>query len=141
MGFVTARRAVLLVPSPPAWSVNDTLHPHVAITDGADIDGYRKDSLILVSLSSVKPDGRHDTTCVLPAGCHAAIRVESFARYDKTQFVPSAHIQEGIVSGRFIARDPIQDDWCRLLEDGILASDKTPLYLKKIYAEIVGIKL
>lgn len=141
MGFVAARRAVLLVPSPPAWAVKDILHPYVAITDGADIDGYPKDSLILVSLSSVKPDRRHATTCVLPAGCHAAIPLESFARYDKTQFVASAHIQQGIARGRFIARDPLDDGLCRLLEDGILASDKTPLFLKKIYAEIVGIKL
>lgn len=141
MPFVSARRAVLLVPSPPEWAVKDTLHPHVAITDGADIEGHAKNSLLIVSLSSVKPNSRHDKACVLPAGCHAAVPLDSFARYDKTQFVSSVHIQQGIMSGRFVPRDPLDDDLCLLLENGLLASDRTPLYLKKIYAEIVGIRL
>lgn len=68
--------ATLLIPSGAGR------HLFVVLNDPVVLEGYgRQGCVVLVNLSTVRPEIPHDTTCVLPAGCHPFVVAESYVRY------------------------------------------------------------
>ena len=114
------------------------LHTFIAITNGCVVYGYPR-SVVLVSVSSVKPETACDKTCELAGGCHSTIPYGSFVQYAKSRFESCVLMDKGIANGSFLEKEPLDDALFSSVEAGLLASPMMPLNIKEIYAKILGV--
>lgn len=136
--FVVDKRAVLLVPSPSAASAYGLKHPYVIVTSPCDLSNYPAQSVMMVSLSSIKDGVKFDDTCVLEAGCHAAITKRSAVQYGKWSVNQVSHISGCVSAGTFIAYPPLSEALTACITAGIFKSQFTPPWVKVAYSEAIS---
>jgi hypothetical protein len=124
MPFAVEKRATLLIPSGPSQ------HLFVVVTNPCG-DGQ----VLMVSISSVKPEQFHDPTCEIAGGAHPAIPKDSFVSYRHALAMPEVKIQKFVDSWYYHPKEPIADNslFGRICA-GIDESDFTPLRMVKYYA-------
>jgi hypothetical protein len=74
-----------------------------------------------------------DPTTRLQAGDHPFIRKDSYVFYRKARVEPAASLTEGVASGQFLTRDPMDEKLVTRISAGICSSLQTPKKVK-VYA-------
>lgn len=129
--FIATRRATVLIPS------GTPQRPHLKHLFVLLNDPHGREQLVLiVSVSSIKPQGRHDQTCLLYPGDHPFIAVPSFVMYASARIEPASKIRKGVDQNVFIQKDPIDGGIFARICNGVSASAFTPRELKTFFAEI-----
>lgn len=126
--FIPARRATVLVPSGTAQQPN-LKHLFILVTDP---HGEPK-VVIIVSISSVKPNAHYDPTCSLYQGDHPFINRDSFVAYRTAQIIEVSKLVNGVAKGILVPRDPIDGGIFARICQGILDSRFTPTGVKEAY--------
>lgn len=129
--FIAARRATVLIPSGTTQRP-DLKHLFILLNDP---HGHEQ-LVLIVSVSSIKPNVRHDQTCLLHPGDHPFIRTPSFVRYASARIEPVSKIKKGVDQGVFVQRDPIDGGIFARICNGVAASAFTPRELKVFFASI-----
>lgn len=124
MPFAIEKRSTLLIPSGPSQ------HVFVVLTNPCG-DGQ----VLLVNISSIKPDQFHDPACEIAGGAHPSIPNDSFVSYKHALAMPVAKIQKFLDSWYYHPKEPVSDD--SLFERicaGIEKSEFTPFRIMKYHA-------
>jgi hypothetical protein len=83
-GWQPSAGATLLIPSGAGK------HLFVVLNNPVPFPGHGSQPCVaLVNVSTVRKDIPFDTTCVLPAGCHAFVAAESYVRYQDARIYRS----------------------------------------------------
>ncbi|RWI20333.1 hypothetical protein [Mesorhizobium sp.] len=91
--------------------------------------------VLLVNISSIKPDQFHDPACEIAGGAHPSIPNDSFVSYKHALAMPVSKIQKFVDSWYYHPKEPVSDD--SLFERicaGIEKSEFTPFRIMKYYA-------
>ena len=119
--------ATLLIPSGAGK------HLFVVLNDPAPFPGYgSKPCVVLVNLSTVRKDIPYDTTCVLPAGCHAFVVAESYVRYQDARTYRSDDLAARVTQGLFSAHEPMAREWLDAIRTGLGKSPRTKREFKAL---------
>lgn len=133
--FSVEKRAVLLLPSPSATSAYGLKHPYIVVTNPCDMTNFPIQSIMMVSVSSIKIGLLHDATCVLEPGCHPAITKHSAVQYGKWSVSQKQHIETCVQNGTFIPHSPMSVEITESIVLGIFKSPFTPPWVKSAYTE------
>jgi len=134
--FVPLKRATLLIPS-GTENDKDRKHLFVLLTDPQDDDAGNK-CVLLVSLSTVKPNLPHDKTCILYQGDHPFIKRESYVVYQMARIEEVAKILRGVKSGQLVAQAPMDGAIFARVCKGFEESRLTPPKLLDFYRKATG---
>lgn len=134
--FIPLKRATLLVPSGPA---NDPSRKHlfILLTDPAD-DGRGKLCILMVSLSSIKPDLPHDPSCILYPGDHPFVKRESFVVYRSARIEAADKVLRGVKDGQLVAQQPMNSAIFARICKGLEESRQTPAKILNFYRAVTG---
>jgi len=113
--------ATLLMPSGP-----DGDHLFVVLNDPTVFPDYGPNrQVLLVNLSSVRQGLHFDTTCLLQAGCHPFVKVESYVVYRSARVELETHLLGLIQQGVFRPHDPMPTAIVGAIRSGLIASPFT----------------
>lgn len=119
--------ATLLIPSGAGK------HLFVVLNDPVPFPGYgSRPCLALVNVSTVRKDIPYDTTCVLPAGCHAFVAVESYVRYQDARIYRSDELAARVTQGLFSLHEPMSEAWLDAIRAGLRKSPRTKREFKSL---------
>ena len=119
--------ATLLIPS-GAGS-----HLFVVLNDPVVLEGYgQQGCVVLVNLSTVRAEIPHDTTCVLPAGCHPFVVAESYVRYQDARIYRADDLSRYVAQSLFTLHEPVPRDLLRTIRSGLGASPRTKREFKNV---------
>jgi len=109
------------------------LRPHlwIVITDPA----VNPQSVVMVSISSVRRGRTVDKACILCAQAHEQIRHESFASYARAQVFTAEQIDSMISKGLYSTRTDVNEYWLNELREGLLRSQHALNKHKEILRE------
>jgi len=95
-------------------------------------------SVLMASLSSLRPGVPHDASCILYAGDHSFVKRESYVVYQKARVESVDKILRGVKAGQLIPHDPMESGIlariCKGLEESRLTSSK----VLKFYRSATG---
>jgi hypothetical protein len=135
--FQPVRRATLLIPSGPAHDL-DRKHLFIILTDSvADPLNGSKESLLLISLSTLNAALPYDPTCILHPGDHPFVTRDSYVSYRDSRILETAKIVNGVESGVFVAKELMDNN----IVDGIcegLDSHQTPEKIKRFFRMFIA---
>ncbi len=126
--FLPNRKATLLVPSGPLHDP-DRKHLFIVLSDPVTDEQV----VLLVSISSVKPNRWNDEACLLYRGDHPFIKKESFVDYSSARIEPATKLTKAIDQGVFIPREPISEVVFERICAGVMASRRTPKDIKRFF--------
>ena len=118
--------SALLIPSGP----NNKLHLYFAITDCCVDDRH-----LLVSITSIPPNGHYDQTCLISAGEHDFIKHASYTLYRKPEIYSATKISRFVALNYFKVLPSASESLIDRISLGILESDFTPQYHQNYYKE------
>ena len=131
MPWVCELGACLLVPSGP----EEFRHLFAVAVGPQQFDGYgAKPHVIMVSVTSVKPEFPFDSACVIRAGEHPFIKHDSYVYYRDPRVEPVAHVQNMVDSAVWISQEPCSAELLQRIRAGLLASTRVPRHIKKLFA-------
>lgn len=125
--WLPSKRKCILVPS-GTQDDPDRHHLFVILTDACE-EGFH----LAVSLSSVKQGMKHDTTCVLDAGCHDFVTKKSFAMYGKIEKLRSTHLSKCVAGWLYKPKGEMPDEYFDRICAGVEKSDFTPGWAQKYF--------
>ena len=125
--YVPLRGHTLLIPSGPQHDA-DRNHLFFVITDVC-ADGMH----LLVPISSIKDGIKYDASCVLKAGCHEFITVDSFVNYRMAQTTTADLITKCVKGWVYKKKAPAKQAVLMKVCRGLIASPFTPLRLVKYF--------
>jgi len=125
MPYVVARGNALLIPS-GTHSDPNRKHLFVVLTDACAAGAH-----LLVSLSSIKPNVFHDPACLVAAGEHPFVTVDSFVEYRLARTIDAAHIVKCVAGWVYTPREPVTPALLQRTCDGI---EQTRFVPKRIHA-------
>lgn len=126
--FLPNRKASILVPSGPAHDP-DRKHLFIVLSDPVTDEKV----VLLVSISSVKPNRWNDESCLLYPGDHPFIKKDSFVDYASARIEPGDKLLRGVKAGKLIPKDPITDEVFERICAGVMASRRTPRYIRQFF--------
>lgn len=88
-------------------SLSQAEHLFFVLNNPMDFEGLPKQSCLLVNAST--PNGRHDTTCIIPAQCHPFIGHDSFMYYRYARIEKADFLEANVLSDepQYRAHDPV----------------------------------
>lgn len=133
--FFPIERATLLIPS---GTEQDPDRKHLFILLNNPVTDEKL--VLLVSLSTLRPDRPHDPTCIItPAdGAHDFVQRASFVDYSKARIEQDSVLLNGVNAGRFIPKGTIERGVFTRILQGVLLSPRTPLKCKKFVEQYVS---
>ncbi len=100
------------------------------------LDGYgTQPHVIMVSVTTVKPQFPHDPACVIRAGEHPFVTHDSYVYYRDPRVESVAHVQNMVDNAVWQAREPCSPELLQKIRAGLLASTRVPRYIKQLIAE------
>lgn len=130
--FVPVRRATLLIPSGPAHD-HERKHLFIILTDPVINPENQQPSVLLTSLSTLDTALPHDATCILHPGDHPFITRDSFVSYRTSRIQEEAKLINGVATGVFVAREPIDIGIVERICAGLPISQQTPVKVNRFY--------
>ena len=130
MMFLPVQRATVLIPT-PIDGRPDLKHLFILLTDPVT----EEQLVLIVNLSSVKPNIPYDESCVLHEGDHTFIRKTSYVDYSRARIVPISQIQNGIKQGKIQPFEAIETDIFARVCYGLLQSRHTKPKLRRFYQD------
>lgn len=85
----------------------------------------RRDAVLLVNLSTVRPGVHFDATCLLQPGCHPFVKVASYVVYRSARLEAEAHLLALVEKGLFRPQDPMPVAIVGDIRSGLIASPFT----------------
>jgi hypothetical protein len=119
------KQNTLLMPSGPVNDL-DKKHLFIIVTDACKSHQH-----ILIPVCSIKEERYTDMTCVLTAGEHEFLKIDSYIHYALTKQKHIEALKQGIANGNFILKDDVSDPVFKRVCDGIVASKHTPRWAKR----------
>jgi hypothetical protein len=105
----------------------------VVLNDPVVLEGYgQQGCVVLVNLSTVRPEIPHDTTCVLPAGRHPFVVADSYVRYQDARIYTADELSRFVAQGLFTPNVPVPQDLLRSIKSGLGASPRTKREFKNL---------
>ena len=96
-------------------------------------DGHgTKPHVIMVSVTSVKPDFPHDPACVIRAGEHPFIKRDSYVYYREPRIESVAHVQNMVDSASWMSQAPCSAELLERIRAGLLNSTRVPRHIKAL---------
>jgi hypothetical protein len=117
----------LLIPSGTTSNPNNK-HLFVVLTNPCE-GGFH----LLASVSSVKPNRSHDSTCLLEAEEHPFIQHQSYVLYAKAQQLGHAGIVKCVKTGLYVPKEPFGRTLLDRISAGLAASPMTPRWAKEYF--------
>lgn len=88
--------------------------------------------VIMVSVTSVKPESPHDPACIINAGEHPFITHESYVYYREPRIEPVAHVQSMVANSVWRSHEPCSPELLARIRSGLLSSRRVPRHIKKL---------
>lgn len=127
MSYSPYRRACLLIP------FHDAPHLFVVLNDPC-----KDENCLIVMISSIKENRKHDDTCVLNKGDHEFIVKPSYVVYRLAETALASHISNMVAKRFYTIKQDCSETLYDKIVDGLTASDETrPRIIK--YADSVGL--
>ena len=101
-------------------------HLHIALTDLLSVPGYPSESLLLVTISSVRGGPSDDLTCELSVGEHPFITRPSYAAYRRARVRDAAYLRRRAERGLIDPQAPIAAGILDRICAGLEKSPRTP---------------
>lgn len=107
-------------------------HLFVLLTDPIDDDDFGKNQVLIVSLSSSRPNiPYYDPACVLQTGEHPFIKHESFVFYRKARIEDANKLLQGVKNGDFLPKDKMAQKVFDRITQGLYQTEYlSPKYLR-----------
>lgn len=109
----------LHIPSGP-----DGKHLHISLHAPRDFEGYRRQSCVLVCISTVRL-APYDATCVLEPGEHPFIVTKSYVAYRHTRLDAFADLASLVAKGLFSPAQTASPQLVQKLREGLYTSPHT----------------
>ena len=131
MVWTCEQGACLLVPSGPA----EYKHLFTIAVGPASLKSYgSQPHVIMVSVTSVKPDFPHDDACVIKAGEHPFVMHESYVYYREPRIETVAHVQAMVGKAVWQAKEPCDPELLTRIRTGLKTSTRVPRHIKMLLA-------
>lgn len=127
MPFQPLKKATLLIPSGPPRDP-DRNHLWVVLTDPCPAEAN-----LIISISSVKAGHFYDPACVIDAGAHRRITVQSWAVYKLCRAVHSVSLIKGEAAWLYRADDPVSDKLFEQLCKGVHETEHIAPRLRRYF--------
>lgn len=133
MIFIPSSKATVLIPTPKPDRPN-LQHLFICLNRAmAGLYGEVQDGVMVVSVSSVPPNGKHDKTCLLYKGDHPFIKHDSYVFYRGCQVKSAASLLEGVKNKVLQPHTPMDDLVFARVLAGVPISGHTPNEMKDAY--------
>lgn len=124
--------ACLLVPSGPG----NKSHLFTIVLGPEQWVGYGgNDQVVMVSITTVKPDFPHDTACVIQAGEHPFIEHESYVYYREARIDSAAHVDNMIATMGWHPKEPCSPALRNRIMQGMMISKRVPRHIKLLFTQ------
>ncbi len=119
--FLPVRRATLLIPSGTASEPNKK-HLFILLTDPVSILETGEKQILMVSMSTLKPQFPHDPTCFLYPSDHPFIKHKSYISYGQARIEVAQKFIKDVNNGIFIPQGAIDSGIFARICDGLTQS-------------------
>lgn len=132
--FFPVERATLLIPS---GTEQDPDRKHLFILLNNPVTDEQV--ILLVSLSSLKPNRPHDPTCIINVDetGHDFISRTSFVDYSRARIEPASKLNHGVNKGILVPKGTIERELFDRILAGIELSPRTPQKCKLFYRRYI----
>lgn len=90
------------------------------------------DQVIVVSVTTLRPDARHDPTCILQAGEHPFITHESYVYYRQPEVYTVDEVDKRVATMGWQGKEPCSPELYAKISDGLRRSKMVPNYIKEL---------
>lgn len=118
-------RGTLLILSGPAN------HLHIIMNDPVYSHEHGYDGVLVVNISSIKPDIFHDDTCILEAGSHPFVRWPSWAVYKQAVVMDASRLDDKVDGGEIVVHTPVSLSVFAQVRAGFDASRHVAIKIKR----------
>ncbi len=119
--YSPTKKGTVLIPS------GSKDHLHFICSDPVFYPRTGKESVLVVNISSIKPDIEHDTSCVLDVGDHPFITHPSYVYYLKADIFSTENIARNVADGYFDTHEDCGDKtFTRILAGFEISDDVRP---------------
>jgi 5'(3')-deoxyribonucleotidase len=132
MIFIPFKRATLLMPSGPDHDV-ERKHLFILMTDPVENLETKTKEVLVVSLSTIKPNSPYDDTCIIRPYEHPFIKHDSFVFYRNSAIKDCDKLINGVKQGIFKAKGIIDMPVFSRICSGIETSRFIPSKCLKFY--------
>lgn len=129
MGWECGLGACLLVPS----GRGDKSHLFTVVLGPKLLAGHGgQQQVVMVSVTTVKPDFPHDPACVIQAGEHPFIDHESYVYYREPRVEAVDHVERMIQTMGWQPKEPCSQALCEKILQGLKVSKRVPRHIKQL---------
>lgn len=109
-------------------------HLFTIVLGPATFEGYGpNEQVVLVSVTTVKPEFPHDTACILSAGDHPFITHDSYVLYRKPEVYTVQEVDKMIQTMGWQPRDACSPEMFEKVVEGMRTSKMLPRYIKALF--------
>ena len=130
--FLPFQRATLLIPSGPKEDT-ERKHLFVLLTNPYPNLESNIKSVLLVSISTLRPNLPHDTACKLYKGDHPFIKADSFVLYRLARIETTDKLIKGVGEGVFYHKETLSEEIFTRVAHGLTESRFTTPAILKFY--------
>lgn len=119
--YSIARKGTILMPS------GSTDHLHFICSDSIFYPASGKECVLVVNISSIKPNLGYDASCVLNIGDHPFVTKPSYVYYLKADILGTDNIERNVADGSFSAHVDCNDEtFARIMKGFDISDDIKP---------------
>lgn len=108
-------------------------HLFVVLNDPIVLAGYgQSPCVVLVNVSTVRPQIPYDTTCVIQAGAHPFLVAESYVRYQDARVYRASELSQRVAQGLFSPHEAMPESLFQVIKAGLKASPRTKREFKSL---------
>lgn len=107
MGYVPYKKGTLLIPT------GGTNHLFVIVTDKCQSNEH-----LLVNVTTIRPNIKHDPTCELKSGDHPFIKQDSYVEYRRAEIKAAAWLTKMVDGFVYRPNTDVTDTLLQLIRDG-----------------------
>lgn len=125
------RKGTLLIPTGPVK------HLHIIMNDPVYTPEFGDERVLVVNISTIRPDCMYDDSCVLTPGCHPFVRNPSYVYYREAVVSLAPRIIEKIEMGEIDPHQPVDEDLYLQVLEGFSVSPHVKPKIKRFLKQHV----
>jgi len=126
------KKGTLLIPT------GAVRHLHIVMNDPVFSPEHKRESVLLVNLSSIKEGLPYDDACVLEAGEHSFIRHPSYVHYRGAVISSVSRITDKVGLGDYTALEPVSNELYASVLKGFSVSRYTALEVMRFIRKYIS---
>lgn len=127
MPWQCATGECLLIPSGPG----DKSHLFTVVLGPKRFEGHgESEQVVMVSVTTIKPDFPYDPACVIRAGEHPFIEHDSYVYYREPRVESVSHVASMVETMGWLPKESCSAELRRRIVEGLLASKRVPRHVK-----------